>query len=92
MRADLARLSALPQIEPQILVELGELKTSNEDLRAKVEEEYNRTLAQKEDTRQAKDKLALALQEVQDLKVGRSLPFKKVEIGLIFSKDRNRRF
>jgi hypothetical protein len=68
-----ARLSSVPQVDPGVLTKLEELQTVNGDLHAKLEEEYCKTFAHKEDAQQATSKLTLALQEVQDLKVGSRL-------------------
>jgi hypothetical protein len=68
-----AHLSALPQVDPKTLTQLQEMKTVNEQLRAKIEEESGQALTHKEDARQAMDKLRLALEEAQDLRVGNKL-------------------
>jgi hypothetical protein len=65
------RLSAVPPVDPGVLIELEELKAVNRDLLAKLEEEHRETSAHKESAEQAMTKLALALEETQDLKVGR---------------------
>ncbi|KAI9770657.1 MAG: hypothetical protein M1839_003078 [Geoglossum umbratile] len=68
LQLEMTRLSSVPQVDPEALTKLEELKTVNGDLCAKLEEEYCKAFAHKEDAQQATSKLTLALQEVQDLK------------------------
>ncbi|KAI9774170.1 MAG: hypothetical protein M1840_005263 [Geoglossum simile] len=68
LQLEIARLSAIPPVDPEVLTELEELRTVNENLLVKLEEECRNVSAYKEGAEQAMGKLSLALEETQDLK------------------------
>ncbi|KAH0538020.1 hypothetical protein FGG08_005381 [Glutinoglossum americanum] len=90
LQIDMAQLSALPRVDPQTLAQLQEFKTTNEELRAKIGEESSKILTHKEDIRQVTEKLALALEETQGLKIKQTLEKDRASLEKIAASVRQR--
>ncbi|KAH0557181.1 hypothetical protein GP486_005027 [Trichoglossum hirsutum] len=90
LRVEVARLSALPRVDPQIPVKLQEMEKINEELRTTVEGERKKALTHKEDAQKAMGKLALVLEEAQCLKVKQTLENDRISLEKAAASVRQR--